>query len=256
MARTAADLARLLSVLAGYDARAPLSSRDDPARFAAPLGREVRGTRIGWLGDFAGHLPFEPGVLELCRAAVGAFESLGCAVDEVRVDHAMERVWQSWLVLRAFQVGSVLKVHHVDPAKRALMKPEARWEVERGAELTAYQLADAQTERTLWYHAVRRLFERHDYLVLPSAQVFPFDAELHWPSAIAGRAMDTYHRWMEVVVIATFAGLPCVSVPVGFNGAGLPMGMQLIGRPRGDLDLLRLAQAYEDAAGDVLAIRP
>jgi amidase len=68
--------------------------------------------------------------------------------------------------------------------------------------------------------------------------------------------MDTYHRWMEVVVIATFAGLPCVSVPVGFNGAGLPMGMQLIGRPRGDLELLRLAQAYEDAAGDVLAIRP
>jgi amidase len=191
MARSAADLARLLSVMAGYDPRAPLSSRDDPARFAAPLDRDVRGTRIGWLGDFGGHLAFEPGVLELGRAALDAFASLGCVVDEVRIDHAMERVWQSWLVLRAFQVGSVLKLHHVDPTKRALMKPEARWEVERGAELTAYQLADAQTERTVWYHVVRRWFERHDYLVLPSAQVFPFDAAQHWPRDIAGRAMDT-----------------------------------------------------------------
>jgi amidase len=68
--------------------------------------------------------------------------------------------------------------------------------------------------------------------------------------------MDTYHRWMEVVALATFAGLPCLSVPVGFNGEGLPMGMQLIGRPRGDLEVLRLARRYEDAASDVLGVRP
>jgi amidase len=249
MARTAADLARLLSVLAGYDPRAPLSSRDDPARFAAPLDRNVRGTRIGWLGDFGGHVPFEPGMLELTRAALGAFESLGCVVDEVRVDHAMERVWRSWLVLRAFQVGSVLRAHHVDPAKRAMMKPEARWEVERGAELTAYQLADAQAERTLWYHAVRGLFARHDYLVLPSTQVFPFDAELHWPREIAGRAMDTYHRWMEIVVPITMSGSPALNVPAGFNAAGLPAGIQIVGRPHDELGCLQLAHAYEQATG-------
>jgi amidase len=249
MARTATDLALLLSVLAGYDARAPLSSRDDPARFAAPLGRDFAGTRIGWLGDLGGHLPFEPGVLALGRAALPAFEAIGCTVDEVRVDHAMERVWQSWLVLRAFQVGSVLKVHHADPAKRALMKPEARWEVERGARLTAYELADAATERTAWYRTVRGLFAHHDYLVLPSAQVFPFDAGMHWPRTIAGRDLDTYHRWMEVVVPITMAGCPALNVPAGFGPAGLPMGIQLVGRPHDELGCLQLAHAYEQATG-------
>jgi amidase len=249
MARTARDLAHLLSVLAGYDPRAPLSSRDDPARFAAPLDREVRGTRIGWLGDLGGHLAFEPGVLELGRAALRAFESLGCVVDEVRIDHEMERVWRSWLALRAFQIGSVLRLHHGDPAKRALMKPEARWEVERGAELTAYQLADAQAERTAWYHVVRALFDRHDFLVLPSAQVFPFDATLHWPREIAGRAMDTYHRWMEVVVPITMSGSPALNVPAGFSDAGLPMGIQIVGRLHDELGCLQLAHAYEQATG-------
>ena len=191
MARTATDLALLLSTLSGYDPRAPLSTRESPARFTAPLdrdfARDFTGTRVGWLGDLGGHLPFEPGVLELCHSALRSLTSLGCVVDEVRLDYPMERVWQSWLVLRAYQVGSILKDHHADPAKRARMKPEACWEVERGAKLSAYQLADASVERTAWYRTVCSLFERFDYLVLPSAQVFPFDAKLHWPREI-GRA--------------------------------------------------------------------
>jgi amidase len=100
------------------------------------------------------------------------------------------------------------------------------------------------------------LLDRCDFLALPTAQVWPFDAALRWPNNIAGREMDTYHRWMEVVIYATFAGLPCISIPVGFNSTGLPMGMQLIGRPRGDLAVLQLAHAYEKTARDLLAIRP
>ncbi|HEX7842339.1 MAG TPA: amidase [Kofleriaceae bacterium] len=249
MARTATDLALLLSVLAGPDPRAPLSAPGDPARFTAPLDRDFAGTRIGWLGDLGGHLPFEPGVLDLGRAALRAFEAIGCTVDEVRLDHPLERVWQSWLVLRAYQVGSVLKVHHADPAKRARMKPEACWEVERGARLTAYELADAQAERTAWYHVVRGLFARYDYLVAPSTQVFPFDATTHWPRHIAGRDMDTYHRWMEVVVPITMSGSPALNVPAGFNTAGLPTGIQLVGRPHDELGCLQLAHAYEQATG-------
>jgi amidase len=101
-----------------------------------------------------------------------------------------------------------------------------------------------------------RLFEHHDVLALPTAQVWPFDAELRWPREIAGRAMDTYHRWMEVTIYATFAGLPCIAVPAGFGAAGLPMGLQLIGRPRADAEVLRVAAAYESAIPDILARRP
>ena len=67
--------------------------------------------------------------------------------------------------------------------------------------------------------------------------------------------MDTYHRWMEVVIYATFAGLPCISVPAGFSAGGLPMGLQLIGKPQGELALLQLARAYERAAADVVGVR-
>ena len=91
---------------------------------------------------------------------------------------------------------------------------------------------------------------------LPAAQCWPFDANERWPKEIAGRTMDTYHRWMEVVIYATFAGLPCISVPAGFDERGLPMGLQLIGKPRGELALLRLAAAYEEAAADVISRRP
>jgi amidase len=247
MARTATDLALLLSVMAGRDARSPLSVHIDPAQYTAPLDRDFTGTRIGWLGDFGGYLPFEPGVLDLARASLAALESVGCQIDDVRLDHPMERVWQSWLVLRAFQVGANLRVHHRDPAKRARIKPEARWEVERGEKLTADEVSEASMERTRWYHIVRQWFTRHDFLVLPSAQVFPFDVTQRWPTEIAGRAMDTYHRWMEVVVPITMAGCPALNVPCGFNATGLSMGVQIVGRPHDELGCLQLAHAYEQA---------
>jgi amidase len=61
--------------------------------------------------------------------------------------------------------------------------------------------------------------------------------------------MDTYHRWMECTLYATFAGLPALSVPAGFhaNGRCWPMGLQLIGRPRDEAGLLRLAAGWENA---------
>jgi len=93
------------------------------------------------------------------------------------------------------------------------------------------------------------LFERFDCLLLPSAQVFPFDASVLWPRAINGVAMDTYHRWMEVVVPASLLGAPVLSVPVGFGAHDLPMGMQIIGRRHADLAVLQLGHAYEQATG-------
>ncbi len=249
MARTVTDLALLLSVLAGFDARAPLSTRESPERYAGSLDRDFTGTRVAWLGDLGGHLRFEPGVLELCQAALRALETVGCAVEGVRPPFDMERVWRSWLVLRAQQVGCALKDLHADPAKRAMLKPEARWEVERAARLSVFEVADASLERGLWYAAVLDLFSRYDYLVLPSAQVFPFDAAVHWPREISGQEMDTYHRWMEVVIPVTMSGCPALNVPVGFGPGGLPMGMQLVAPPHAELACLELARAYERATG-------
>ena len=91
------------------------------------------------------------------------------------------------------------------------------------------------------------LFDRYDALALPTAQVWPFPVEMNWPKDIAGQAMDTYHRWMEVTIPASLIGLPAVAIPAGFGDAGLPMGLQLIGRRGDDAGLLRIAEAYHRA---------
>jgi amidase len=248
MARTVTDLARLLSVIAGYDARVPLSIRQDPAEFAGPLGRDFKGTRVAWLGDFGGHLPFEAGVLDLCKDALKVFEQLGCIVEEAMPDYPVERVWRNWLKIRAWQVGAQFKDLYKDPAKRALMKPELQWEIESGLKVSAFEIGDASAVRTAWYQAVRVFFEKYDFIVAPAAQVFPFDASIHWPKEIAGKAMDTYHRWMELMIPISMSGCPALSVPAGFNEQGLPMGIQIVGPNHGEMSCLQLAYAYEQTA--------
>ena len=249
MARTVPDLAMLLSVIAGYNSRVPLSIRQDPAMFAQSLERDFKGVRIAWLGDFRGYLPFDPGVLELCKTALKVFESIGCIVDEAIPDYPVERVWQNWLKLRAWQVGAALKEPYRDPARRALLKPEAQWEIENGFKVSAFDIADASVVRTAWYHAVRAMFEKYDYLIAPAGQVFPFDANTHWPKEVGGRTMDTYHRWMEVMIPITMSGCPALCVPAGFNEVGLPMGIQIVGPNHGELSCLQLANAYDRATG-------
>lgn len=245
MGRTAQDVARLLAVQAGHDPRAPLSQGGDPAAFAGPLERDFAGVRIGWMGDFGGHLPMEPGVMALCEGALRHFADIGFTVEPARPEFDMERLWRTWITLRGFLVSGALAPLHADAAKRSLLKPEAVWEIEQGLRLDAQAVYRASCDRSAWYQALLRLFERFDFLVLPSAQVFPFAVETPWPRTVAGRAMDTYHRWMEVVIGGTLAGLPVASVPAGFDERGLPMGLQVMGRPRADLDVLQLAHAWQ-----------
>jgi amidase len=256
MARTVQDLARLLDVQAGPDARAPLSLAPH-ASFADGLqGAEGSHARIGWLGDLDGYLPMEPGIIGVCEQALRRFEGIGCAVEPLAFGHSPDAVWQAWLVWRRWLVAARIAPFLANPVMRASIKPEALWEHDQAAGLTAMQVLQASAQRSAFYQHLLLLFERFDVLALPSAQVWPFDAGLRWPTHIAGREMDTYHRWMEVVIYATFAGLPCIGIPAGFSAAGLPMGLQLIGKPQGEAALLRLAQAYELAAQDVLQVRP
>lgn len=256
MARKTRDLAALLATQSGYDPRVPLSIRQDPGEFLGELKRDLKGLRIGWLGDLDGHLPMEEGVLSLCREALRAFERLGAVVEAAALGFDPEVIWQAWLTLRGWQAGYGLKAIYDDPARRDFLKPEARYEVERGLKLSAFDVMKASGVRSAWYQHVRELFGRYDLLVLPSAQVFPFAVETHWPREVAGRAMDTYHHWMQVVIPVTMSGCPALSVPAGFNAAGLPMGMQLWGPNQSERFLLEIGQAYEDATGWVDARKP
>jgi amidase len=249
MARSVPDLAMLLSVQAGHDPRAPLSERLDPHRITAPLDADFTGTRIAWARDFGGHLPFESGVLELCEEALPVFAGLGCIVEPATPAFALDRLWRDFTTLRAWHISTAQAAPYRDPAKRARLKPELIWEIERGLALSGQEVATASSGRSDWYRAVNRLFQRYDFLLVPSAQLFPFPAEWRWPQEIAGRPMDSYHRWMETTIVVTMSGCPALNVPVGFDARGLPMGMQIVAPIGEELRLLQLAHAYDRATG-------
>jgi amidase len=247
MARNVTDLALLLSVQAGFDARIPLSLEGPGTEFLQPLDKDVKGLRIAWGGDFKGHTPCEPGVLEVCRTSLRTFESLGCIVEEAIPDFDLEAVWQAAMRLRGWQQGVTLLEYYNDPIKRELLKPEAVFEVELGLRQSAYDITAASVVRTGWSHAVRRFLERYDFLILPTAQVFPFDVAQHWPQQIAGTKMQTYHEWMKATLLITMSGCPALAAPAGFGIQGLPIGIQIVAPNRRELSCLQLAYAYEHA---------
>ncbi|GGC68088.1 amidase [Chelatococcus reniformis] len=256
MGRSVRDVALLLSVQAGYDSRSPLSLREDPADFARPAPRDVKGTRIGWLGDFGGYLAMEPGVLDVCQASLRAFESLGCTVEAVDIRYPLEKVWDAWVKLRHTWVGGRKLAAYRDPAQHAQMKPELIWEIEGALGLSALDIYQASVARSSWYAHLSTLFARYDVLLAPTVQVFPFDKEVHWPATVGGRTMDTYHRWMESTSIWSITGLPAMAIPSGFGSHGLPTGVQIIGPNHADLTVLQLAAAYEAAMPLVAQARP
>ena len=190
MGRTVDDVARLLSTMAGWDDRAPLSLKDSlpPADAADPIAC-APGKRVGWLGSIWPDLPLEPGIRELCEAALRQFEQIGCSVEPCSLAFSREQNWSTWLRLRQFLVGGKLGPLYANAATRAQMKPEAVWEVEQSHSLNAALLYQASAARTALYQALRELFTRFDYVIAPSAQVFPFDAQLHWPT-LGGRRGD------------------------------------------------------------------
>ena len=260
MGRSVRDVAMLLSTQAGRHPGAPLSIAQDGAAFAAPLETKLKGQRVGWLGDLNGYLPMDPGVLDTCEQALKSFESMGCPIEPTGLGMDPVEVWDTWLVWRKALIGPRIAPHMARTENHAQVKPEARWEYEQSLQLTGPQLLAASAGRTRFYQHMRALFERFDVLAMPSAQVWPFDVDMRWPSEIDGRSMDTYHRWMEVVIYSTLAGLPSISVPAGFAPEGpckgLPMGLQLIGKPQGDFELLQWAFAYEQANLSMIQQRP
>ncbi len=242
MARNPEDIGLLLDVISGPDARQPLSGS---SRAVSPVrAMDMTGMRIGWLGDWGGAFPYEEGIIDLCQSALEIFTQLGASVEHVPAPFEAEKMWESWATLRSWSVAASLAplTEH-----RAKLKDTALWELDRGLGLTAMQVHRASVARSDWYRRAAEVFERFDALVLPAAQVWPFDVDVPYPTEIAGKKMDTYHRWMQVVVPVSLIGLPCLSVPAGFGAEGLPLGLQVFG-PRGaDERILSIGAAYHDA---------
>ncbi|WP_299075996.1 amidase [uncultured Ruegeria sp.] len=239
MARSPEDLGVLLDVNSGPDPRLPHVHHSDAV---SPVqAADLKGMRIGWLGDWTGAFPTEAGILDVCETALDVFENLGAYVDPIAAPFDAEQIWDSWITLRSWSVAAGL-----EPLleQRASLKDTAIWELDRGLAMTAMDVHRASAIRSDWFRRAEELFRDYDALVLPSAQVWPFEIEVPYPTQIAAQSMDTYHRWMHVTLPVSLLGLPCLAAPAGFGSNGLPMGLQVFG-PRGaDAKLLAIGAAY------------
>jgi len=242
MARSVADVALMLSAIAGPDARSPISIDEPGSRFAAPLDRDFRNVRIAWWKTLGG-VPVDPRVRTSVNAQRGVFESLGCIVEEAEPDFAdFDAVFKTVRAL-AFLTGVAPRIAgHRDQVKETI-----RWEIERGERLTVADIVWAETKRTELYHRMRQFMARYEFFVLPTVQVPPFDVDQPYITEIDGVAMETYIDWMKSCYYISIVGNPAISVPCGFTPEGLPVGLQIVGRHRDDWGLLQMAHAFEAA---------
>ena len=140
--------------------------------------------------------------------------------------------------------GAPLLVSHPGVMKSTVVE-----NIETGIALTVADFIEADTLRTRLYQNVLEFFAEHEFLVLPCTQVAPFDIETEWVTEIEGQQLDSYLDWMSICCVITLFGLPAISIPCGFTADGLPVGLQIVGRPRADFAVLQAAFALEQAMG-------
>ena len=248
MARTVADVALYLRAMAGPDPRSPVSINQSPDAFACSLDRDLTGTRVAWSPD-AGGLPVDPVIRAALEKAPDLLADLGCEVVEAWPDLSdAAQIFQArraWL----FAVGyAPLLAEHRD-----LMKATVIWNIEAGLDMSIADYADiCRRHRELMarVHDFMRSEEGgFDFLAAPVTQVPPFPVDVEYPTEIDGTRMETYIDWMRSCSDITVTTHPAISVPGGFTPDGLPVGLQLVGRPHADRSVLELAHAWERATG-------
>jgi amidase len=238
MARNVGDLALLLAAIAGPDARDPLSI--DTAFSPDIVGASLTGVRVAWSETVDG-LPVEPVVTEALGPARQALLDAGAEVTDQEPDLAgADEVFETFRSL-AFWHG----MREDAAAHRELVKEEVLADARRGEALSLDEVLRAADLRTEIFRRTSALLEGFDLLALPTVQVVPFDAELRWPGSVAGVSMERYYTWMRSCSRITSTTLPALSLPAGFTPEGLPVGLQLVGRHRGEARLLALAAALE-----------
>jgi amidase len=244
LGRSVADLALVLSALAGPDPRAPLSIDEPGELFGRPLERSFKGVRVAWFKDLGG-VPFDARVRAVVDAHRATFESLGCIVEQAEPDFALAEI--SFRTLRAWDAanayGTRLRQH--PEAFKATLKNE----IEEGLRLSGSDVARAEPAHGQIWRGFQAFVEKYEYFVLPTTQLPPFDIGTEYPNEIAGVKFEKYIDWMKSCWYISATGNPAASVPGGFTADGLPIGVQIVGRNKADFSVLQLAHAFEQATG-------
>lgn len=240
MGRCVADVALLLSVIAGEDRRDPLSMQSPASLLGHVETRDFKGARIAYSPDLGG-LPVDAAVRAVTESGVRRLADLGCTVELAEPDFlGGARAFQ---VLRALTYAS--GYGHLLNTHRHLLKDTVVWNIEQASRFTAQDVIDAEAIRARLFRDTQALLERYDFLVAPVSQALPFPVEQPYVKQIGDQAMETYIDWMNSCSLITLSGHPALSLPCGFSEEGLPVGLQIVGRYRDEHRLLAFAQCLE-----------
>lgn len=240
MARNVPDLALMLDAMTVMTSHDPLSRPVPTGGFQAAMRRGRPPRRIGFSADL-GLRSVDPEVAAICDAAARRFTAMGSAVEGVAPDFS--GAIESFQVLRALLFADVRG--DLLPAERARINPDIVWNIEKGQNLTATEIIQARRARHGLFHRVAQFFDEYDLLACPTVAVAPFPVEQRFPTEIAGEKLTTYIDWMFLTFVITLTGCPAISLPCGLTREGLPVGLQLVGWPHGDAELLGYASLME-----------
>ncbi len=245
LARTPDDMAILLDVIAGEHKEDPISfSLKNPFKDSNIGDKEFSKIKIGWLSDMNGNYQYDPELVEMCNNQLRSLEKNKVIIEFLKPNIEAHKLWNCWGTLRAKSIYEDIITMNIGEINQ--MTPQAIWEYNKGIKLTEEDVKLALNSRIELSNDVNSLFGGFDFLALPSQQSFPFDKNLRHPEKINDQLMDTYHRWIEIHIFASLFYLPSISLPIGFNKDGFPIGIQIIAKTKEDLKVISFAKKYEE----------
>ena len=206
--------------------------------------KKLSDLKIGWCIDLNEQYKYEDGIIDLCENILKKLQSNNLNIEDLKTEINSEELWYSWTILRAKFLYENFLLYNLKNLNE--LPSQAYWEYEKGKSIKTNDVLKAIEIRNKYMDKIQNLFKHYDFLALPSAQLFPFEKNLNNPEFINDNKIDTYHRYMEVYTLSSLLGLPTISIPVGFNNKGLPMGMQIIANVKEDNKLINFAKSYEE----------
>ena len=245
MARSVADAALMLDAMVGYRREDPMSLPAPAERFLDAARRKQRPQRIALAMDLGGVTPVDPQTRAVVRAAADRLAQAGIAVVEASPD--FRGAMDAFYVLRA--LGYATNMRALMEKHRDKLKPDVIWNVEQGLALTAEKIGKAQLRRSRLYGEMAAFLDEYDLLLAPSACCPPGPIEERWVRQVDGHTFTDYIGWLAIHALITLTACPALAIPAGFTADGRPIGVQLVGSPRGEADLLSAGAAIEEILG-------
>ena len=239
------DMSIMLDVIVGKNSSDPYSFNLD-RRFKESLikDKDLSNIKIGWLSNMNNKYNIEHEILDMCEDSLNKLNNENIVIEKLKPDFNTDDLWNSWTALRSKSIyNDTINMGIKDIES---MTHQAIWEYKKGSVINLENIELALSQKNSCLHQINKIFANFDLLALPSAQIFPFDKRIQYPTKINNIELDTYHRWLEVFILPSLLELPTITVPVGFNKNNLPMGMQIIGKRGDDLKVIAFAKKYEE----------